>query len=604
MLQTGRLVPVAAVGVFLSIVAYAAQQGFSTSTAPLQQGSARGVNPSASVAPPGTIGFRIYHVDFENGDDAAAGTKPSQPWKHAPGDANATGLAKSVKLNPGDIVRFKSGVRYRGYIQMPASGSPGKPITYDGLNYPSGRAILDGGEEMLETKPCQSRDRCGGHPNWQDMLVVVFDSPATQNVRIYDDVEGTLFEVQTPDEPDPFWSDELTSFATIPMAQAAQVAQGKIVDAGLAAAAHAAPFGRLLIWVQGNAVLEREILSVSGNTITFDATGVVPYTDRDGRAAVLGSIPALSRRGQYARIGTGLAIIYPREGSKKFYVGSGRAFFNIAGKSNIRITGFQFEHGTSAPKAIRDGIGIANYQGSADNLLVDNNYFYSFSMRSGYGVMHLVQGNGITVRNNVVDQIHAGSGFRFGSKTDNLLVEKNRLQNIGRTGIYFGGGKDGIARYNVMANMKGVHGNGMSFYRNNVNTQVVSNCVYATTRPLTFEGTNDASFVNDMTLSGNILISNDEGRSAIYSWGADMNTVLMENNVAIAPRAGIVIAGPNHAITIRYNLSNDISASEEADVTIHDNIDTLDMGDIANYTLNPGHCEGPGYYGNISISAL
>ncbi len=99
--------------------------------------------PAHSVAVDGTI----YYVDFTAGADTNSGTSAAASWKHAPGDPDATGLAASTTLQPGDTVVFKGGVVYNGTIDLPWSGLPGRPITYDGNSagtFGTGRAIIDG----------------------------------------------------------------------------------------------------------------------------------------------------------------------------------------------------------------------------------------------------------------------------------------------------------------------------------------------------------------------------------------------------------------------------------------------------------------------------
>ncbi len=97
-----------------------------------------------------------YYIDYANGSDSNSGTSPSQPWKHSPGDPNATSNPQSVTLKPGDTIAFKGGVVYQfpssgGYIAALASGSAGSPITYISGNllptpWPdsSSRAVIDG----------------------------------------------------------------------------------------------------------------------------------------------------------------------------------------------------------------------------------------------------------------------------------------------------------------------------------------------------------------------------------------------------------------------------------------------------------------------------
>jgi hypothetical protein len=47
-----------------------------------------------------------YYIDFDGGADSNLGTAPGQPWKHCPGDTNATSAAGATALLPGDAVIF------------------------------------------------------------------------------------------------------------------------------------------------------------------------------------------------------------------------------------------------------------------------------------------------------------------------------------------------------------------------------------------------------------------------------------------------------------------------------------------------------------------
>jgi hypothetical protein len=108
-----------------------------------------GANPCATRTNPGPL-TPTYFVDFAAGSDAADGRSQSTAWKHAPGDANATGGPSSVKLAPGDVVLFKGGVAYQGSIQIAASGTAAASLVYDGNGrgtWGTGHALIDGQEQ-------------------------------------------------------------------------------------------------------------------------------------------------------------------------------------------------------------------------------------------------------------------------------------------------------------------------------------------------------------------------------------------------------------------------------------------------------------------------
>jgi len=115
----------------------------------------------------------VYYVDYAGGNDEAAGTSAETAWKHAPGDANATGQPSETKLQPGDEVRFKGGVRYFGEIEIHASGTEGRLIIFDGNSsgeFGEGRAILDGARILENWQPVKSAEQVGGNPQWQEMV--------------------------------------------------------------------------------------------------------------------------------------------------------------------------------------------------------------------------------------------------------------------------------------------------------------------------------------------------------------------------------------------------------------------------------------------------
>lgn len=84
-----------------------------------------------------------YYVDMVGGNDANDGSQLS-PYRHCPGDVNATGNAAATVLAGGDAVLFKGGVQYTDTVLLNWSGSAGNPITYDGGGWGTGRALIDG----------------------------------------------------------------------------------------------------------------------------------------------------------------------------------------------------------------------------------------------------------------------------------------------------------------------------------------------------------------------------------------------------------------------------------------------------------------------------
>ena len=119
-----------------------------------------------------TAGATTYYVDHDHGDDTNAGTTQATAWKHCPGDSAATAQPRAVKLAPGDTVRLKAGVVYRGSISVGTSGTPGKPITYDGGasdGWGTGRAIIEGSVPLTGLKRCANAAEAEGNPNFRNI---------------------------------------------------------------------------------------------------------------------------------------------------------------------------------------------------------------------------------------------------------------------------------------------------------------------------------------------------------------------------------------------------------------------------------------------------
>jgi hypothetical protein len=113
------------------------------------EGGLQGVLPTCGALATLPIRTPRYFVDFASGSDAADGTSRTTPWKHSPGDANATGVASTTHLTAGDVVLFKGGVPYYGSVVVSASGTLASPVVLEGgaqQGWGAGRAVIDGQE--------------------------------------------------------------------------------------------------------------------------------------------------------------------------------------------------------------------------------------------------------------------------------------------------------------------------------------------------------------------------------------------------------------------------------------------------------------------------
>jgi hypothetical protein len=92
-----------------------------------------------------------YYVDYVSGSDSNNGTSPSSPFKHCPGDSNATGNAATVynNLGAGDTIYFKKGVTYYGQVTAGKSGS--EPDYGSNANVTAGGIFTSSGQNFQTT---------------------------------------------------------------------------------------------------------------------------------------------------------------------------------------------------------------------------------------------------------------------------------------------------------------------------------------------------------------------------------------------------------------------------------------------------------------------
>lgn len=94
---------------------------------------ALGLCGSMSLAAPLGAQTRIFYIDYQYGNDGAAGTSRQTAWKHAPGMVGCAGTCAATSPMPGDRFVFKGGVIWPAAalpMDISASGMPGDAIYY------------------------------------------------------------------------------------------------------------------------------------------------------------------------------------------------------------------------------------------------------------------------------------------------------------------------------------------------------------------------------------------------------------------------------------------------------------------------------------------
>ncbi len=550
--------------------------------------------PAGGQADGAAPGAATYHVDFAGGDDMRDGRTPATAWKRAPGDPDASGRAASARLRPGDRVLFRAGVPYRGTIRLTASGTADAPISYSGLGFGEGRGIIDGSDPATAVRACRDAADCLGAPNWQQLWRVEH-AAGTERVVLFG-ATGMYDAATVPALPEPFFGSDRRNFAQIPVSELANLKAGRLRDPSLLTAARAGGNRlELALWVRPNIVRRTPVLGVEANHLRFDPEGFVFYENRPSAAALGGSVAALVAPGLFIEAEPGVALVWPRTGEKldELSVGSGRGGFLLTRHSHIVIEGLDFRRFAGARGATREGVAIHALSPVASHLTIRDNRFGPAFRDHGTGMVHLYGARHVRFERNRMEDVF-GHGLRAGGgRPGDLLIADNLFRRVGSTAIGLLGVDGAIVRRNILADIRGVHGNGITLYLSNRDIRVEENCVHSSTRPLTFHGDKDAETANRIRIAGNILLSSGTGQAAINSWGRFTRDVVIEDNLIAGPKNGLLLNISDIGVVVRGNDTTGIARADRGSGwTVEGNRTDLDHGAaVRSMRLSDTRCE-------------
>lgn len=516
---------------------------------------------ASAVFTQGVSGPRTYHIDFDKGSDSAAGTSQNAAWRHVPGDPQASGVPAKVTLMPGDTVLFRAGVVYRGSIQIKASGAPGKPITYSGKGWGTGRAVVSGRDAIdVQPRPCSSLPVCAKLPN-ADRLAV-FDLPAP--VSTYDQVvlDGRILRLaQSPKLPDPFLFDDTRNYVEAKLGELSPLTDGRtwqLQNGFIKRSLGDDAVNDLLVLALGypNAITSGPATSYDQNTSTVLFQ---PFRFRRNEKSMvvfaLTNHPRLiSEPYEYATIERGTKIIVQASLNAAKLEVSRRAWaFTSVDQTDIAIKGFEIEGFADGPQG---GGGSALAVRGASNILFDGNDVHDLHNWGGGGAVSGEPVTGLVVTNNNFRDLPHGSGIRIGKAIDSRIVG-NKFDKVGRTGVMVMNSQRILVDHNSLRHLYGSHGNGMSVYLDNRDVVVSNNLVSDSTRAMTFHGANrpDAP-PNNIILRANLFKGNNPGGVAIQSWGGNTNSVVIERNILLVDNSvhALRLSGRDRNVTVRQNV--------------------------------------------------
>ena len=492
----------------------------------------------------------VYTVDFDHGSDAAAGTAGA-PFKHSPGDPEATGRAAAVHLGPGDVVRFAAGVRYRGSIIVHASGADGRPVVFESA--PGGQAIIDGSDPLSDPAPCRAAADCLGAANWQHLARVAVPESAVWSDWLFAG-DSLLRLAETPASADPFTYDDVRQFRQIGRGSLGDLRQGLLP---LHEAVNTAGTPVLALWSRPN-VIRFTPFTVSPEGLRFTLAGYVPYDDRENAYALLNAVDGLTAPGAFLVSGHDRIALVWLDKPAPLSIGTRRFGFQVNGAAHVVIRGLAFRNFSGAEHDIRSGLGVELVGSPSDDITIASNDFGPAAMVNGQGAIGVLGGTRIQVTGNRIHDIAFGSGLRAGNIEGPLIVRCNSIARVGRTGIAFLSVAKGVIADNILTDINGIHGNGISAYLDNRQVAITGNIVTGSMRPLTIHGNQgkphfDAAVPFDLTIEGNLLAGTDPKSAALTSWGGALRNLSVTGNTVLAPATAIRFTGDETGIRVENN---------------------------------------------------
>lgn len=509
---------------------------------------------------------RNFYVDFDTGSNDAAGISTTTAWKHAPGDPAATGAPARTRLQPGDTIRFKGGVAYRGSLKLTARGSDGNPITLRGDDWGTEPAILSGRDKIgIALRPCAEDAVCREMSSNPELLVA--DLPSDRGATDQYVLDGKLLSLgQFPSLRDSFWSDDISTYATFGRTDISPVgADWRLTSRPIANALGARTAGDMFVYLWGmpNLISMASVQSadIANGSLVLQLPQFRPYGDRDGRFALVNHAAFIRREFDFATIAGGRKIVAmlrggPRQASLE--IGTRPLAIEVVGASNLKIQGFTIEGYAGGPQERKGGVALWLEGANTSDIAFVNNRVRDLDSAAGSGAIQAIFVNGLKVENNVFQRLRHGSGIRAGGNAKNLDIIGNTIDQVGRTGIALIGTDHATVRGNYVRNIRGVHGNAISAYLATQAVVIENNAITQSVRGVTFHGDNGVP--NNLVIRNNVIVASGPSSVGIQSWGKRADGVEIAGNLVLAPadRTAIHLKAGDQRVSVVNNVAEGI----------------------------------------------
>lgn len=452
---------------------------------------------------------KTYYVDFSGGSDENDGLSTVKPFKHSPGDSQATSVPSQLSLVDGDTVIFKGGVKYRGTVKVGFSG-----IVLDGNSsgtFGKGKAIIDGSEQLSGWSPC----------SLNQVSVKLFCTKLPTNAKplalnLYEGLSKSVM-ARIPTPTDYYETDNLDEFFS---AAPANISPGTISDSqNLGGLDGGASSAMINIWGGSNRLFLKKISKLGSGAVSFDA--VPTYTDRPTRYSIVNHPAALDKPGEYyVDMEKGVLYLYPQNATSlttATYSARGNGF--VIQGNNVTVRNFIIQNVAGAPDDQISGIaiyvggkGLGNY---VSGVTVEENEIRFNSSAERKGAVSADVTQGLTVKGNSIHHNLPNRGVLV-TRSDTATVVNNKVEKVGGTGISFLGVTNGKITNNQVINIAGVHANGITMYLGSDNSQAVNNYVNIDGVALTMQDS------NNLVVGHNTLVTQKDAYT-IAAWPPTKN---------------------------------------------------------------------------------
>jgi hypothetical protein len=476
-------------------------------------------------------------------------------------------------------------VRYRGSIRINANGTRGKPIVFTGKAWGEAPAIIDGTEiESGSWRPCRSAADCRGHPRWSEILTRDLGGEVEPLQSVFAGGK-MLYLAQHPPLQDRFWYDDLWSFIDLGPAASGHATKSSIRDRRLAGEAADAYVGALVaLWVEPNRVVMTPVTGYEPQPgVLHFADFANPLPEKRGvRYAIMNRVAAITRPLDCAIDAAGrrmFAILPPELARSPLSISQRRFAFDLSGRSDIVLEGFHVEGFSGRLDSTVEA--VVNVGPGARRITIRDNSFESNALiRDVEAVIRISDAAEVRVEHNRLRNNPKSSGIVAGRSRD-IAILGNLIERAGLNGIRLIAVEHGLVARNRVHDLRGVHGNGMSFYLENRTIAVIGNHVSAAHPAMTMHGGRDGKLprldllfygnifdgpsfswgtLNGVYILGNIFRNDGQAKSALNLEPSDRNVVLQDNVIE-----GLVMANPPPpGMRLSANLYTALSWSQAA----------------------------------------